>query len=340
MTTIPPTMRGWQVMVPGPVAGRPLRRAELAVPSPAPGELLVRVLACGVCRTDLHVSEGDLPVHRAGVVPGHEVVGEVVALGTDVSGHRTGDRVGIAWLRHTCGTCAYCRRGAENLCPNSRYTGWDADGGYADYATVPADFAYSLPAGYSDAELAPLLCAGIIGFRALRRSALPEGGRLGIYGFGASAHLTAQLAVSAYGARVFVMTRSGAARELARELGAAWVGHAADEPPEKLDAAINFTPAGDLVPVALRALDRGGVLAIAGIHLSDVPPLRYEDELFYEREIRSVTANTRQDGRDFLAMAARHRLAVSTTSYPLDAADRALRDLAADRVNGAAVLVP
>jgi propanol-preferring alcohol dehydrogenase len=257
-----------------------------------------------------------------------------------VSGFSPGDRVGIAWLRRTCGTCDYCRRGAENLCPNSAYTGWDADGGYAQYATVPADFAYRMPDGYSDAELAPLLCAGIIGYRALRRSGLADGGRLGIYGFGASAHLTAQLARSAYRARVFVMTRSAAARDLARQLGAAWVGGAYDEPPEKLDAAINFTPVGDLVPVALRALDRGGVLAIAGIHLSDVPTLNYQAELFYEREVRSVTANTRADGREFLELAGRHPLEVTTSPYPLDAADRALADLAADRVNGAAVLLP
>ena len=339
MTSVPSTMRGWRVLDPGPVTGHPLGLATIAVPAPAPDELLVRVRACGVCRTDLHVTEGDLPVHRVGVVPGHEVVAEVVDRGADARDHAVGDRVGVAWLRRTCGTCAYCRRGAENLCPSSSYTGWDADGGYAEYATVPADFAYRLPDGYSDAELAPLLCAGIIGFRALRRSGLAEGGRLGIYGFGASAHLTAQLAISAFGARVHVLTRSAAARELARELGAASVGDAAGAPPEPLDAAINFTPAGDLVPVALRALDRGGVLAIAGIHLSDVPALNYQAELFYEREVRSVTANTRQDGREFLELAGRHRLAVTTTPYPFDAADRALRDLAADRVNGAAVLL-
>jgi propanol-preferring alcohol dehydrogenase len=340
MSTVPSSMQAWRVVAPGSITGRPLRPARLPIPAPGPDELLVRVLACGVCRTDLHVTEGDLPVRRAGVVPGHEVVGAVVAVGGAVTGHRVGDRVGIAWLRRTCGRCPYCRRGAENLCPDSAYTGWDADGGYADFASVPANFAYPLPDGYTDAELAPLLCAGIIGYRALQRSGLEMGGRLGIYGFGASAHLTAQLAIAALGARVFVMTRSAAARELARTLGAEWVGGAADEPPEKLDAAINFTPAGDLVPVALRALDRGGVLAIAGIHLSDVPALNYESELFYEREVRSVTANTRADGREFLALAGRHHLAVTTTPYPLGAADRALADLAADRVDGAAVLIP
>jgi len=294
----------------------------------------VRVLACGVCRTDLHVAEGDLAVHRPGVVPGHEVVGEVVVA---AGGFAVGDRVGIAWLRYTCGTCPYCRRGAENLCPNSLYTGWDADGGYAEYATVPADYAYRLPSGYSDAELAPLLCAGIIGYRALARAEVPAGGRLGIYGFGASAHLTAQVAI-AQGATVHVLTRGEAARELARELGAASVGGPVDLPPEPLDAAILFAPVGQLVLPALAALDRGGTLAIAGIHLSDIPSLNYQDHLFYERQVRSVTSNTRQDGRAFLALADEHKLRVSITAYPLDRADQALADLAAGRLRGAAVL--
>lgn len=329
-------MRCWQVERPGPVASGPMRMVSRDVPEPGDGELLVRVVACGVCRTDLHVAEGDLPVHRPLVVPGHEVVGEVVA---GAAGFDMGERVGIAWLRHTCGRCRYCRAGAENLCPNSRYTGWDADGGYADYATVPADFAYRLPAGYSDVELAPLLCAGIIGYRALERAAVPAQGRLGIYGFGASAHLAAQVAL-ARGVTVHVLTRSPAARELALELGASSVGDAADRPPEPLDSAILFAPAGELVPTALAALDRGGTLAIAGIHLSDVPVLDYQRHLFYERSVRSVTANTRADGRAFLDFVGEHRVEVTTTRYPLDAADRALADLAGDRVKGAAVLVP
>ncbi|MGC9669717.1 zinc-binding alcohol dehydrogenase family protein [Planosporangium sp. 12N6] len=332
-------MRAWQVHRPGPVETGPLRLVDIPVPPPGPTELLVQVRACAVCRTDLHVAEGDLPVHKPDVVPGHEVVGTVAATGNDVEGFLIGERVGIAWLRHTDGVCAYCQRGRENLCPQSRYTGWDADGGYAEYACVPADFAYRLPEGYDDAELAPLLCAGIIGFRALRRADLPPGGRLGIYGFGGSAHLAMQVAL-AQGATVHVLTRSGAHQELALELGATSVGDATDEPPERLDSAILFAPAGDLVPTALAALDRGGTLAIAGIHLTDVPPLHYERHLFYERNLRSVTANTRDDGRDFLAFAAEHRLRVRTTGYPLDAADRALADLAADRVNGAAVLIP
>jgi propanol-preferring alcohol dehydrogenase len=298
--------------------------------------VLVRVLACGVCRTDLHVSEGDLDVHRVSVVPGHEAVGEVVSAGSRFA---VGERIGVAWLRHTCGECRYCLRGAENLCPNSRYTGWDADGGYAEYTVVPEAYAYRLPAGYSDAELAPLLCAGIIGYRALERAELPAGGRLGIYGFGASAHLAAQVAL-ARGATVHVLTRSAAARQLALSLGAASAGAADAMPPEPLDAAILFAPVGDLVLPALAALDRGGTLSIAGIHLSDIPVLNYQRHLFQERQLRSVTANTRQDGADFMAFAERHPLHVTTTPYPLDQADRALTDLAGDRVDGAAVLVP
>ncbi|MER6797269.1 zinc-binding alcohol dehydrogenase family protein [Amycolatopsis mediterranei] len=330
-------MHAWRVLRPGPVAGGPVDLVRAPVPRAGVGELLVRVLVCGVCRTDLHVAEGDLPVHRQGVTPGHEVVGEVVELGADVTGFATGDRVGIAWLRATCGRCRYCLGGRENLCPESRYTGWDADGGYAEFAVVPAAYALPLPGGYSDDQLAPLLCAGLIGYRALARAELPEGGRLGLYGFGGSAHLTAQVAI-ARGAAVHVLTRSAAARELALELGAASAGEAAEPPPEPLDSAILFAPVGDLVLPALAALDRGGTLAIAGIHLSDVPPLEYQRHLFQERQVRSVTANTRADAREFLDFAGRHHLEVSTVPYALDAADRALTDLAADRVNGAAVL--
>jgi propanol-preferring alcohol dehydrogenase len=265
------------------------------------------------------------------------VVGDVAGFGTRAAGFAEGDRVGVAWLRRTCGVCRYCTRGAENLCPRSEYTGWDADGGYAEYLTVPARYAYRLPDGYSDEQVAPLLCAGIIGYRALRRANLPPGGRLGIYGFGASAHLTAQLAI-AQGATVHVLTRSTAAQRLARSLGAASAGNADAAPPEPLDAAILFAPVGDLVPVALSALDRGATLSIAGIHLSDIPTLNYQRHLFQERALVSVTANTREDGRDFLTLAGRHRLQVTTTPYPFTAAATALRDLADDRVDGAAVL--
>ncbi len=332
-------MRAWRVRRPGPMHSHPLDLDIGApMPEPAAGELLVAVLACGVCRTDLHVAEGDLAVHRPGVTPGHEVVGEVVALGPGADGFAVGERVGIAWLRHTCGQCRFCLRGAENLCPESRYTGWDADGGYADFATVPADFAHRLPPGYTDSELAPLLCAGIIGYRSLLRADLPPGGRLGLYGFGGSAHITAQVAL-AQGAEVHVMTRGADARELALALGAASAQGAADPPPVKLDAAILFAPVGDLVLPACEALDRGGTLAIAGIHLSDIPALSYQRHLFQERQIRSVTSNTRADARDFLDFAGRHRIEVTTPQYPLDHADRALIDLVDGRIAGAAVLL-
>ncbi|BBX16399.1 alcohol dehydrogenase [Mycolicibacterium duvalii] len=331
-------MRAWQVVRPGPMSTAPLRRAIVPVPEPGDDDLLVAVRACGVCRTDLHVAEGDLAVHRPDVIPGHEVVGQVVAVGAAAAPlFAVGDRVGIAWLRHTCGECRYCTRGAENLCPRSQYTGWDADGGYAEFATVPAAFALPLPAGYSDAELAPLLCAGIIGYRALLRADLPPGGRLGLYGFGGSAHLTAQVAL-AQGAEVHVMTREQHARDLALALGAASAQGAYERPPVELDAAILFAPVGDLVPPALEALDRGGTLAVAGIHLSDIPTLNYQRHLFQERQLRSVTSNTRADARAFLDFAARHRLQVTHPHYPLDRADEALSDLSAGRVAGAAVL--
>jgi alcohol dehydrogenase, propanol-preferring len=331
-------MLAWQVVAPGPIATRPVRAADLPIPEPGPDELLVRVSACAVCRTDLHVAEGDLPPHRPGVVPGHQVVGVVAGAGPEVTGFAEGDRVGVAWLRRTDGQCRFCLRGAENLCPASQYTGWDADGGYAEYTTVPAQYAYPLLAGPPDAELAPLLCAGIIGYRALRRAQLPPGGRLGIYGFGASAHLTAQVAI-VQGAQVHVLTRSEAAQRLALELGAASAGGATDRPPEPLDSAILFAPVGTLVPVALAALDRGGTLSVAGVHLTDVPALNYQAHLFQERTLTSVTANTRADGRELLELAARHPLRVEITPYPLDRADVALADLAAGRVNGAAVLI-
>jgi propanol-preferring alcohol dehydrogenase len=322
-----------------------MRWVDVAVPEPGAGQVRLRVVACGVCRTDLHLAEGDLTPRRPFTIPGHEVVGRLDAAGPGVDVEALwpalgpDDRLGIAWLAGTDGTCGYCRRGAENLCPASTYTGWDVDGGYAQYAVVNADYAYRLPGGYDDGELAPLLCAGIVGYRALRRAELPPGGRLGIYGFGASAHLAAQVAL-AEGATVHVMTRSADARRLATELGASSVTGAYDAPPEPLDAAVLFAPVGDLVPIALTALDRGGTLSIAGIHLSDIPPLNYERHLFQERAVRSTTANTRADGAEFLQVAARHRLKVTVTPYPLADADRALADLAADRVTGAAVLFP
>ena len=334
------TMRAWRVRAPGPMRTNPLEFVTADVNAPGDGEVLVAVHACGVCRTDLHVTEGDLPVHRPRVTPGHEVVGEVVSVGPESTGEvAVGDRVGVAWLRHTCGHCRFCLRGQENLCPESRYTGWDADGGYAEFVTAPAAYVHRLPQGYSDAELAPLLCAGIIGYRSLLRADLPQGGRLGIYGFGGSAHITAQVSL-ARGAEVHVMTRGDSARELALALGAASVQGAADPPSVPLDSAILFAPVGELVRPALEALDRGGTLAIAGIHLSDIPTLNYQRHLFQERQVRSVTSNTRADAREFLAFAGQHHIDVTTAQYPLDRADAALSDLSSGRIAGAAVLVP
>ena len=330
-------MRAWVVRRPGPIDTSPLALVARADPVPGPRQLRVRVDVCGVCRTDLHLAEGDLAPRHPDVVPGHEIVGVVDARGPGATRFAVGERVGVAWLRHTCGVCAFCRRGDENLCVAPRFTGWDDDGGFAEHALVDEQFAYRLPAGFADEEAAPLLCSGIIGLRALRRSRLREGGRLGMYGFGASAHLAAQIALHE-GATVHVLTRSASARRLALELGCASVRDAYDAPPEPLDAAVLFAPVGDLVPVALRALDRGGTLAVAGIYLSDVPRLVYAEELFEERTLTSTTANTRRDGEELLELAARIPLRVTTSPYAFDAADRALHDLAHDRVTGAAVL--
>ena len=331
-------MRAWTVAHPGPIVTGPLRPVERPEPEPGPGEVMIRVRACGVCRTDLHLAEGDLAPRRPQTVPGHEVVGVVDARGTGATRFGLGDRIGIAWLRGTCGRCRWCRTGRENLCPDATFTGWDADGGYAEVAVVPEAYAYRLPDVLDDVAAAPLLCAGIVGYRALRRAELPPGGRLGIYGFGASAHIVAQVAI-AQGAVVHVLTRSAQARDLALRLGAASAGPAEAAPPEPLDAAVLFAPAGDLVPVALRALDQGGTLAVAGIHLSDVPGLNYARELFREKQLRSVTANTRADGEEFLRLAAALGVRPIVEPRPLDEADRVLADLASGKITGAPVLV-
>jgi propanol-preferring alcohol dehydrogenase len=330
-------MKCWVVQHPAPIDAGPLRRIDRDVPDPSAGQVRVRVLCCGVCRTDLHLAEGDLDPRRASVTPGHEVVGIVDALGSGAGRFRVGERIGIAWLARTDGSCPQCRRGRENLCEQPLFTGWDVDGGYADHALVDEAYAYALPEAISDEQAAPLLCAGIIGYRALQRAEVPPGGRLGIYGFGGSAHLTAQLALH-LGMRVHVLTRGEANRALAAELGVDSVGEAADAPPEPLDAAILFAPAGELVPVALRALAPGGTLAVAGIWLSDIPSISYEAELFHEKQLRSVTANTRADGEQFLDLATRFGITATTTAYPMAAADRALADLAHGRFSGAAVL--
>jgi propanol-preferring alcohol dehydrogenase len=331
-------MRAMVLQRPGAAAGAPLGLQDLPVPTPADGQVRVRVHVCGVCRTDLHIVEGDLPRAKLPVVPGHEVVGTVEATGRGVRTIKEGDRVGIAWLQRTCGACDFCVSGRENLCLRPTFTGYHVDGGYAEYAIVPESFAYPLPTPFSDEEAAPLLCAGIIGFRALRLSGIRPGQRLGLYGFGASAHLTIQIA-RRWGCTVYVCSLREEHRRLAMELGAAWVGAAAEAPPDKLHASILFAPAGDLVPPALRALDRGGTLAIAGIHLTPIPQLDYDRELFGERTIRSVTANTRQDGLDFLSEAAAVPIRTRTCPYRLEDANTALQALKAGEVQGAAVLV-
>lgn len=310
---------------------------ERADPEPAPNEILVRVSCCGVCRTDLHLAEGDLSRRRPRVVPGHEIVGEVARCGERSRRFEVGQRVGIAWLRQTCGRCRFCRRGDENLCLEPRFTGWDADGGFAELTVVDQAFAYALPDTFDDATVAPLLCSGIIGYRSLQRAELRDGGRLGIYGFGASAHLVAQIAL-ARGAEVHVFTRSPEARQLALDLGVTFAGDSEAAPEAPLDAAILFAPVGDLVPVALRALDRGGTLAIAGIHLTDIPSLDYSAELFQERQVRSVTANTRADGEELLALAEQIPLRPIITTYGFDHVSDALADVANDRLSGAAVI--
>jgi propanol-preferring alcohol dehydrogenase len=332
-----PTMNAWVVDRPGPIDDHPLLRVERDDPVPGPRQVRVRVVCCGVCRTDLHLAEGDLAPKRRRVTPGHEVVGVVDALGAEATRFSVGDRVGVAWLGNTDGSCRFCRRGQENLCLHPTFTGWDVDGGYADACLVDEGFGYRLPDGLTDEATAPLLCAGIIGYRALLRADVPPGGRLGIYGFGGSAHLTAQVAL-AQGLRVHVLTRGDHNQALARELGVDSVGGPADAPPEPLDGAIMFAPAGELVPVALRSLDRGGTLAMAGIWSSDIPSLDYAETLFQERRLVSVTANTRDDGETFLALAVRLSVRATTAPYPMADANRALSDLKHGRFGGAAVL--
>jgi len=324
---------------PAPIASSPLAMADLPLPEPAAGEVRVKVHCCGVCRTDLHVVEGDLARQKMPVVPGHQIVGTVDALGPECRRLRLGQRIGVAWLRWTCGRCRFCTSGRENLCEGARFTGYHADGGYAQYAAVPEDFAYEIPQVFGDLEAAPLLCAGIIGYRALLRSRLPPGGRLAMYGFGSSAHVLLPIALHR-GCEVYVVTRDEKHRELARQMGAVWVGSRAEDMPVKADSAILFAPVGELVPPALEKLDKGGTLALAGIYMTPIPAMDYQRYVFYERDIHSVTSNTRQDGRELLAEAAAIPLRPHTTVYPLAEANRALADLKADRIAGTAVLVP
>ena len=331
-------MRALLLKQPADAASRPLVLEEVPVPEPGPGDVRVRVRVCGVCRTDLHIVEGELPPAKRPVIPGHEVVGIVDRVGAGVRAIKEGDRVGIAWLRSTCGDCEFCRDRQENLCLQAQFTGYHADGGYAEYAVAPAAFVYPIPAAFTDEEVAPLLCAGIIGYRALRLSGVKPGQRLGLYGFGASAHIAIQVARHR-GCEVFVSSLREEHRVLARELGAAWAGDAAESPPEKLHGAILFSPAGELVQPALRALRRGGTLAIAGIHLSPIPTIDYDHDLFGERTIRSVTANTKQDGLDLLREAAAIPIHTRTQRFRLEDANVALQALKAGTISGAGVLM-
>ncbi len=321
-----------------PISERPLERRRVPIPEPGRGEVLIIVTACAICRTDLHIAEGDLPLLRAPLVPGHQAVGRVLRAGPGDGGPLPGTRVGVAWLRWTCGTCAYCTSARENLCARAEFTGYHADGGYAEYAVVPQAYVYPLPPVFGDAEAAPLLCAGIIGYRALKLAAVAPGGTLGLYGFGSSAHITLQIAV-ARGSTVYVCTREPAHRELARALGAAWVGEPSDRMPTPADGIVIFAPAGDLVPRALRNLAAGGTVALAGIHMSEIPALAYGD-LYHERAIRSVTASTRADGAELLAEAARIPIRPTITRFPLEDANYALALLKAGRLTGTGVLVP
>jgi len=327
---------------PAPIDSRPLEFTDVEVPPPGAGEVLIRVRVCGICRTDLHVVEGDLPVRKPRVIPGHQVVGEIAALGSGVNDLHAGQRAGVAWLHRTCGQCRYCRAGCENLCEQAEFTGWTTNGGFAEYVVAPAAFVYPLPEGFDDLQAAPLLCAGIIGYRSLRLTGIEKkrwsGARLGIYGFGAAGHVVIQLA-RARGADVYVCTRDRERHQaLASELGATWVGGATDEPPVKLDAAIIFAPAGELAPVALQALDKGGVLVLGGIHMSPIPSFQYS-LIYGERVMRSVANNTREDGREFLAEAASVPVRTHVQTFPLSSANEALMALKHDAIRGAGVLM-
>ncbi len=321
---------------PGPAGSGPLEATELEEPSLGPREMRVAVTACGVCRTDLQLVEGDLDPRRLPIVPGHQVVGTVTEVGAAVDDWGVGDRVGVAWLAGTCGTCAFCRSGRENLCEAAEFTGWDRDGGYATSMTVRADFGHRLPVGPAAADLAPLLCGGVIGYRALKVSGVEPGGRLGLYGFGASALLAIQVAVH-WGCEVYVATRSESERRRAEELGAAWTGSYDDRPPVRLQAAVTFAPVGSVVVEALRALDRGGVVAVNAIHLDEIPAVDYQD-LWWERQIRSVANFTRSDAREFLDLAAEVPIRTVVDRYRLEEANRALARLKAGEVSGSAVL--
>ncbi|MGH9407514.1 MAG: zinc-dependent alcohol dehydrogenase family protein [Terriglobia bacterium] len=329
-------MKACQLRAIAAIETQPLEFTDVPDPEPGPGEVRVRIAACGICRTDLHVIEGELPPRKSPIIPGHQVVGSVEASGPNASRFRHGDRVGIPWLHHTCGVCEYCRAGKENLCDNASFTGYTVDGGYAEYAIAPEKFVYPIPASFPSVQAAPLLCAGIIGFRALRLSGIEPGGRLGLYGFGAAAHVAIQVARH-WRVQVYACTRDARHQKLALELGAEWAGGTIDEPPKKLDSAIIFAPAGEIVPSALKALKKGGTVALAGIHMSPIPPLEY-DLLYQERVLRSVANNTRHDGEEFLRVAAEIPIRTEVQRFAFSEANRALNLLKNDAIRGAAVL--
>lgn len=331
-------MKAMVLHSPRPAEEAPLEMRDLPLPEPGVEEIRLRIRACGVCHTDLHTVEGDLPLPKLPIVPGHQVVGIVDAVGEGVRRFTVGQRVGVPWLYRTCGTCEFCQRGMENLCRQARFTGLHADGGYAEAMVVHQDFAYPIPEIFSDENAAPLLCAGIIGYRALRLSGVRPGERLGIWGFGASAHITLQIARH-WECAVYVFTRGEGHRQLARELGAAWVGSAKDDPPALVHGGIIFAPAGSLVPEALRVLERGGTLALAGVTMTPIPELDYDRLLYWERVVRSVANFTRQDAVEFLRLAAEVPVQTTVQTFPLEAANEALLALKEGRINGAGVLV-
>jgi len=320
-----------------PIDQNPLELVDLLIPEPDSEEILLRVKVCGVCHTDLHTLEGELPEVKLPIIPGHQVVGVVEKLGKNTTRFKEGDRLGVAWLYSACGKCAFCQRENENLCETARFTGYHVYGGYAEYIVVPEKFAYPIPEIFSNEEAAPLLCAGIIGYRALRLSKIKPGQRLGLYGFGASAHVAIQVAVH-WGCKVYVFTRSEEHRNLARKLGAVWTGTSKDKPPTKMDSSIIFAPAGELVLDALRVLDKGGTLALAGIYMTPIPEMDYVKYLYHERTLRSVANATRQDGEELLRIAADIPIRTTTQVYPLEEANKTLQLLKEGKISGAAVL--
>ena len=330
-------MKAMSFSAPALVERRPLQLTEFPVPGPGPGQVLVRVTACGVCRTDLHIIEGELPPRKSPLVPGHQVVGIVEKLGPEVEGFEIGARVGVPWMHRTCGRCAFCQRGRENLCESALFNGYNVNGGYADYILSHESFTFPIPDAFPDLQAAPLLCAGVIGYRALRLTDVPPNGRLGLYGFGGSAHVVIQIAVR-MGLEVYVFSRSEEHGALARDLGAAWVGSAKEGPPQKLDGSIIFAPAGELVPLALEHLTKGGVLSLAGIYMTQVPGLDYTRHLYDEKVIRSVANSTRQDVKELLTLAAEVPVRTRVQPFPLESANDALIDLKQGQINGAAAL--